>query len=77
MTNTHYASLRYSTYVPKARQNLISIAWIDSMGGRVIYNHGQMSLHNLHDKPLTIVTLKMGYITSINKPCPKMRPMLW
>jgi transposase InsO family protein len=47
-------------YVPEARQNLISVGRIDSAGGRVICNSGQMSLRDSKDKPLAIATLKDG-----------------
>ena len=47
-------------YVPEARQNLISVGRIDSAGGHITCDSGQMFRCNLKDKPLAVVTLKDG-----------------
>ena len=47
-------------YVPEACQNLISIGRIDSAGGRVTCEGGQMFLRDSRNKPLAVATLKDG-----------------
>ena len=58
--NQYTLRLTQVLYVPKARQNLISVRQIDSAGSRITCDSGQMFLRDSKNKPLAVAILRDG-----------------